>query len=586
MKADIKLQANLNVIYRIINALVKESIYQEGTVIRDDDHMLTISYQQHHLKVAYNYRSQFKRYVFTSVPVYQHDDESIQIDQLEAFILCLQTKFDIPFNERFIKELKHGRDAFELTYESFYNRKSLFTSTLKFSQLPMGINFFVYLQHMAHSTDFDPLTYSESLVFEGHTTHPLSKTKLPLTEDEIRAYAPEFEKVIPLKLMLIAKDKATETNIEGHESFILDQVLPEYKKPLETFLEPLQLELSDYHIVFVHPWQYEHVIIDAFSNWIKEKQLVPTPFTVDSKATLSFRTMDLIGKPYHVKLPVKVQATSAIRTVSTVTTVDGPHLSYQLQDMLDIYPNLKVAMEPYGLHADAEEDIAKSLGYIIRKRPDLGEAGITMVTAALVNENPIDEAVTVDSFIKWCEDALNKDTIANFIQTYAETLIPPLISYIQTYGIALEAHMQNTIVNLQQNGDMTFIVRDLGGSRIHLPTLQNRVPSIEITNTSLLSEDIEGVVHKFQHAVIQNQLGELIHHFSQYDDVNEQALFDIVRDVVEQSIDFDQQHAQALSDILFGDVITVKALMNMRMEGKVKKYITVDIANPIRKEVT
>ena len=57
--------------------------------------------------------------------------------------------------------------------------------------------------------------------------------------------------------------------------------------------------------------------------------------------------MDLIHKPYHVKLPVNVQATSAVRTVSTVTTVDGPKLSYALQGLLDQYPGLQVAMEPF-----------------------------------------------------------------------------------------------------------------------------------------------------------------------------------------------------------------------------------------------
>ena len=51
----------------------------------------------------------------------------------------------------------------------------------------------------------DDLTYSESLVPEGHPTHPLTKTKLPLTMEEVRAYAPEFEKRNPLQIMMIEK---------------------------------------------------------------------------------------------------------------------------------------------------------------------------------------------------------------------------------------------------------------------------------------------------------------------------------------------------------------------------------------------
>lgn len=74
--------------------------------------------------------------------------------------------------------------------------------------------------------------------------------------------------------------------------------------------------------------------------------------------------------------------------------------------------------------------------------------------------------------------------------------------------------MQNTIVNLGPNYQMNFIVRDLGGSRIDLNTLTHKLKNINVSNQSLLANSIEEVIAKFQHAVIQNQLAELIHHFS------------------------------------------------------------------------
>ena len=51
--------------------------------------------------------------------------------------------------------------------------------------MPETINFFSWLQHMVGSKQINDLNYSESLVIEGHPTHPLSKTKLPLTSDEV-----------------------------------------------------------------------------------------------------------------------------------------------------------------------------------------------------------------------------------------------------------------------------------------------------------------------------------------------------------------------------------------------------------------
>ena len=48
--------------------------------------------------------------------------------------------------------------------------------------------------------------------------------------------------------------------------------------------------------------------------------------------------------------------------------------------------------------------------------------------------------------------------------------------------------MQNTIVNLGPNYKMKFIVRDLGGSRIDLNTLKQKVPQIDVTNESLIAD--------------------------------------------------------------------------------------------------
>lgn len=83
---------------------------------------------------------------------------------------------------------------------------------MKFSKLPDSINFIAWLQHLQDSGITDDLSYSESLVIEGHPTHPFNKTKLPLSTNELKLYAPEFEKVIPLNIMLIEKSCSNNSN--------------------------------------------------------------------------------------------------------------------------------------------------------------------------------------------------------------------------------------------------------------------------------------------------------------------------------------------------------------------------------------
>ena len=579
------LLADKNIQHRMLNAIVKERICPEDAKINQLTDKIEIQYHGRVLTAYVLRKSMLERYVFDGPFTYQCGDERVQITSLESLLNILNDAFDIEISERLYHELIHSRDSFVESYKQFNNRASLIHQSMTFSMLPDTINFFTWLQHIKDNGITNDLSYSESLVLEGHPTHPLTKTKLPLTLEEIRCYAPEFEKIIPLHIMLVSASHMMTTSMENDEQYIVNQIIPELKDKLQSFLKPLDLEINNYRAIFVHPWQYDHVIGERFKTWISDKILIPTPFTVESKATLSFRTMELLHHPFHIKLPVNVQATSAVRTVSTVTTVDGPKLSYALQEMLNIYPELKVAAEPFGEYVDVDADLARQLACIVREKPVLTQEGSTIVSASLVNRNPVDDDVIVDSYIKWINNELTTESIEQFIRQYTSTLVRPLIAYIQDYGIALEAHMQNTIVNLGPNYQMNFLVRDLGGSRIDLQTLKQKLPDVEITNESLIADSIEAVIGKFQHAVVQNQLAELIHHFNQYDMVNEETLFKIVQQEIEAAIDANKNHAQALHRVLFGPTISVKALLSMRMENKVKKYLNTELENPIKKEV-
>lgn len=579
------LLADKNIQHRMLNAIVKERICPEDAKINQLTDKIEIQYHGRVLTAYVLRKSMLERYVFDGPFTYQCGDERVQITSLESLLNILNDALDIEISERLYHELIHSRDSFVESYKQFNNRASLIHQSMTFSMLPDTINFFTWLQHIKDNGITNDLSYSESLVLEGHPTHPLTKTKLPLTLEEIRCYAPEFEKIIPLHIMLVSASHMMTTSMENDEQYIVNQIIPELKDKLQSFLKPLDLEINNYRAIFVHPWQYDHVIGERFKTWISDKILIPTPFTVESKATLSFRTMELLHHPFHIKLPVNVQATSAVRTVSTVTTVDGPKLSYALQEMLNIYPELKVAAEPFGEYVDVDADLARQLACIVREKPVLTQEGSTIVSASLVNRNPVDDDVIVDSYIKWINNELTTESIEQFIRQYTSTLVRPLIAYIQDYGIALEAHMQNTIVNLGPNYQINFLVRDLGGSRIDLQTLKQKLPDVEITNESLIADSIEAVIGKFQHAVVQNQLAELIHHFNQYDMVNEETLFKIVQQEIEAAIDANKNHAQALHRVLFGPTISVKALLSMRMENKVKKYLNTELENPIKKEV-
>ncbi|UXR77927.1 MULTISPECIES: IucA/IucC family protein [unclassified Staphylococcus] len=572
--------------YRVLLACMKESLFPSTAYIETTKGEVMIQYQEHLLHVNYLTKSAFFQMTMEGPISYSIGKEKKEVVCLRELIEILKANFGIDFHERLIDELEHSVLGLSLSLRQYEHRETAMRHALKFSRMPSELNFIAWLAHMNEDSDFSALGYTEGMIWHGHPSHPLTKTKLPLTSGDIQAYAPEFMRIVPLKIVLLHKNIVQETAMNDDANFVLNTVIPDMKRQLQQYLAPYDVALEDYRVLFIHPWQYEHVIVTQFSEYIRTHQLIPTPLTVDAKPTLSFRTMYLLGRPFHIKLPVNVQATSAVRTVSTVTTVDGPRLSHQLQAMLTQYPTLQVAMEPYGVHIDAPADIARQCAMIVRESPENTHRDIIqMVTACLIERNPVDNQVAVDSLIEYLYGKINETTISNFIRTYSQALIIPLIAYIQQYGIALEAHQQNTILEVDKNNQtLSFIVRDLGGARLDLSTLQRAIPGVEVTNTSLIAENIDAVIAKFQHAVIQNQLGTLIHHFKHKYQCDEQALYEIIRDVLYEAIDDTQPHAMALKRILFGEEVVVKALLNMRMKQQVKKYTTIALENPLHEK--
>ena len=577
--------ADRNMQYRVVNALIKENIWTHSTTIFKENHYITIEFEQVLLNVHYKYESALSRYEFDGPIIYINHQHKESVDSLEKLLDILVTDFhiDIPFHLK--SELIHSRDSFIEVYKEFDTRHEYLQRHDKYINDSERLNFFTWLEKLKKNNDIDDVLYSESLIFEGHPTHPLTKTKLPLSMEEVRTYSPEFEKIINLKVMLIHNEYVNVTTILDHSQFILNEVIPEYLDELHTFMNDRERLLKDYKVILVHPWQYEHTIRNKFKEWLQNHILISTPFHVPSKATSSFRTMSLINHPYHVKLPVNVQATSAVRTVSPETTIDGPKLSQALHRELNQYTQLDVVLEPYGLFAKTDSDDARQLACIIREKPFIKNDGILLVTGALVNKNVVDNEITVDSYLKWMNDDINQHTIHQFMRNYTRQLVIPLLALIQDYGIALEAHMQNTLVHLGPKYQIQFIVRDLGGSRIDIKTLSQRLKHIEVENKSLLADSIEEVIMKFQHAVVQNQLAELIFHFKKYEFIKEEELFNIIQEEIEVAINDTKPPADTLRKVLFGPTITVKALLKMRMKKKVKKYLNISLDNPIKREV-
>ncbi len=599
---------------RLANSIVRENllgekakIYIEG--IHDQMPKLTniiffyvFENQFDHLKLYLPVKRMgaFNRIEFAHEYHLLKNNQWERITKVSTFIDLLTDNFYMSITKELKKELLNSRNNLVASFEALNGKKrwmkQQIQTTFHFYQLETPTTWLQWIEQIKKVRIFDELTYSESMVVEGHPLHPSTKTKLGLTDEEVKQYAPEFEHDIPLLIVLVKKSLVNETRSRSWESQSLFGLLPSMEETSKEIVQSMGQPLNEYSPFIVHPWQYEKVLPELYSNEFSKSDIIAVPYKVPSKATLSFRTMNLLELDYHVKLPIRVQATSAVRTVSPEITVDGPLLSdlfneISLQDKYKLR-QLIILKEPYGAfinskHDDEKQTKGRNLAFILREKPNVhlkeGETGF--VAASLTAENPYSQDPIIIELIKeyFNEDKITLEMALDYMKHYATCLLAPLIHLLQKYGIALEGHMQNTIVCIKNGQIHRMMIRDLGGIRIHKETLQSRFPNFQVKNTSVLTENIKDVSRKFHHAVIQNHLGELVFVLSGYLAIGELKFWGLISGIIEDSLDKELVNFPLTYSELFSKNIETKSLLSMRIHNQAKTYLFSSFQNPLLK---
>lgn len=430
---------------------------------------------------------------------------------------------------------------------------------------------------------------------EGHPYHPGSKTKLGFNTLEVLKYSPEFEGGAKIKLLAIKKSLLNIHSISQSfdiEDFFNIHFKNEYKL-WKKFLKDQNLNINDFYLIPTHPWQLENSISKKFKTFLNNKQIIITPITFDSKATMSFRTV--VKNNVHIKLPVAIQATSAIRTVSPASVKIGPQmsnilLSIEKNDLL-IQKYFKTVPEYFGMHFNiGSSDEQKHLSVIYRGNPtNLAKNNEYPVTvASLFQLSPKNNSPLIIELIK-LSDMDSKNGILNYFYTYSEIVINAYLRLYLKYGISLEAHQQNTLMLFNSSGiPKKVLSRDFGGVRVHRPTLKKAGYNIEpIKNAVTIRDDKDEVRNKLLYTTYQSHLGELILLLSKEFNIEENLFWDILLSLSNECF---LKHSNELEKDIYLEELSkffhedwnLKSLTKMRLDNTSHDYIYTKLNNPMK----
>ncbi|KRG08044.1 IucA/IucC family protein [Staphylococcus sp. NAM3COL9] len=456
----------------------------------------------------------------------------------------------------------------------------------------------------------DSYLRSEQAVIEGHPLHPGAKLRKGMTPQTAIEYSSEFANEISMKFILIHCDIAkVQTLTKAYNDTIFTLFEGLYEVVCNTISRD---EIESYYVMAVHPWQYDAVLASDYANELKKQQLIPLDYTLIYFAGLSFRTL----MPHypetapHIKLSTNVHITGEIRTLSEQTTFNGPQVTaiinkIKKHDPLFSNINADTIDELAGIHFYNKEDtsgkqIVKSeqLGSLFRENIyNLIAPNTTpMIPSSLVAQYANNQETPIVTLIKKYTNTHNfknyEDACIDWMQHYSQALIDLALPLYAKYGIALEAHLQNSIASFKEDGLIhTLYIRDFEGLRIDKNYLNQMGYSTSNFHEKslILTDQSQTVFNKMFYSSIQNHLGELILTIAQSSNNKnlEQNIWSMISDIIFkklQEIENSMNNTPRINDIqsiLFAPKIDYKCVTTMRLKDEADYYTYIQVNNPL-----
>ncbi|MEV0562225.1 IucA/IucC family protein [Dactylosporangium sp. NPDC050588] len=355
----------------------------------------------------------------------------------------------------------------------------------------------------------------EQSVVDGHPLHPCCRTRIGMSTADVLAYAPEHHPTVRLRIVEVDPARWHTNGVPR------PPLLP------------------------VHPWQLDRALATGLVR--------DTGRELPAAPLMSLRTLAPHDTPgEHLKTAVEVQMTSAVRTLSAAAVHNGPLASDLVATLAARTTGLRVLRETTAATVlDDHGDPQRALGAVWRQAP------------------PPDAFVVPLAVLPHRPDLLTLTFFGHLVRL----MLPPLFALLRD-GVALEAHGQNTLVELRDGRPTTIWYRDLGGLHVHQPRLDRAGLPMPPLIGALPTGDEDELRTKLFAAALSTVLTELVHALGAE---HTTAAWDTVAATLHATVtDPDDRKA------CFADTWPLKATTAMRLADDPLHDLWCHIPNPLR----
>ncbi|WP_219418633.1 IucA/IucC family protein [Pseudonocardia nigra] len=423
------------------------------------------------------------------------------------------------------------------------------------------------------ATDPRALTrHTEQSLLFGHPFHPTPKSAEGFGPDDLAAYAPELRASFRLHYLAVAPELLVEDRVAPDP-----WVAPEVEQQARRLLGA---DRPAHALLPMHPWQANHLRrADAFAALVAEGAMVPLgPLGPAVYPTSSVRTVCDPAFATAWKLPLHVRITNFVRNNPPEhgrRAADAGRVVAAVRGGWD-HDAFAVLLET-GYRTVDVPALAADLTVLYRENPFATRPEAPQVLAGLLEDGTDGAEPALIGYVRQAtrrrDGLLPAADTGRWLCRYLEISLLPLLAVFCADGVSLEAHVQNSLLHLQDGWPARFYVRDMEGTSVS----RRRVAAGVVAADSPVLVDDDEAWLRLRYYVLTNHLGHLVHVLGRHAEGGEAGLWQVVRDMVRSA-----PPGRYRSELLSSPVLPAKANLISRFAGRGERPLYVDVPNPIR----
>ncbi|MFC8719466.1 IucA/IucC family protein [Kitasatospora sp. NPDC057198] len=284
----------------------------------------------------------------------------------------------------------------------------------------------------------------------GHPWIVANKGRLGFSATDAAGWTPEAR--LPRTLPWLAVH-------ESLASFRGDPAI--YESELDpAFRNQLGERAHEFHLLPVHPWQWDETVVGLFAPWIADGRIVPLPTDGDLRLPQqSIRSFFNLSRPDRctVKLPLAILNTLVWRGLPTERALAAPAVTAWIHHLRDTDPYLRDECRVVLLGEIASVTVEHPL---YRDLPDAPYQYKELLGAIWREplgryQQPGERARTLAALLQTGSDgrALTAELVARsglapreWVRRLFAAMLPPLLHFLYRYGLVFSPHGENAIV--------------------------------------------------------------------------------------------------------------------------------------------